>query len=756
MTPSAMLALWFAAPLMLIGLLAAAIPIVLHLISSVRARDMVFPTLRFLRLSMEKTARKRRVQHWLLLALRAAMLALLALAVAEPISRAAGGWLAGQGHAAAIILDNSYSMGAPARGGASRLEQAKAQAATLLSGDDRPVMAAVLTTAGGSAPKSLSAGLDDLRERVNKTHLGYGPANLERQFAAALDLLAEDNAPRKAIYIFSDMQRTSFERVAALKEIAEGKDVHVLVVDVSQARPGNVGITDLQIRGRRVVDAVAEFTATLTNSSPTDKTVDAVFRVDGGGPELRVRKTLRPAGREGSVANVRFHHRFGRAGLTTGRVVIETADDLPADNVRLFSLNVGDRVRATLVRAESDLGGPVSSSGMLNLALDPFGRADATWPIRTRVVEAPQFGASDLAGADIVFLADLPRVTAGQAKALERFARTGGTVAIFLGPSVDAAAYNDSLVQRIAAEGGLLPGRIEAAVGDVGPAAPSVAVASVDIEHAFFRGLYDTPGDYLTTQVQRYYRLSPSPNAGRCVVRLANGDPLVIVKDFGAGRVVLCTTSGAPRWSNLPISGLFLPMVARMSLAARREQREDPMYLAGSAVPIRPRFDEASPPKKDEKLFVNVMVPAEIGQTARMRTLPLSRTAQGFAATFGGAEQVGLYRWKVSREAGGAAPEGAFAVNPYGPESRVEPMKADEFVGAMKARRFERVYVAGSLEEASALAAAGSRGRNWWDLMLAATILVFVVEAVIANRREEVSDMETRRRGDTETRRYRE
>ena len=106
-----MLALPFATPLLLIGLVAAAIPFVLHLLSSVRAQEVYFPTLRFLKASLQKTARRRHIQHWLLLLLRSGLLALLAIAVAEPISQATGGWLGGQEHAAVIILDNSGSMG---------------------------------------------------------------------------------------------------------------------------------------------------------------------------------------------------------------------------------------------------------------------------------------------------------------------------------------------------------------------------------------------------------------------------------------------------------------------------------------------------------------------------------------------------------------------------------------------------------------------------------------------------------------------
>ena len=729
-----MLGMDFMSPFLLLGLLAAAIPIILHLLSSVRAQDMMFPTLRFLRLSMEKTARRRRVQHWLLLLLRAAMLALLALAVAEPISRATGGWLSGKRYSAVLILDNGYSMAVNNAGG-SRFERAKAEAASLLSGDDPPSVAAVMTTSGGFNSTALSSGMEELRTQVSRTRIGYGPTTPAQRFASAVKMLEADSSPRKAIYLFSDMRRTSFEQIAALTGVAAGRDIHLLVVDASRGEVSNVGISDLQIAGRRVMDAVLEFTATLVNSSPTDKTVDATLKVDGSAETLRVRKTLRRAGLEGSSANVRFHHRFSRAGEVSGQVVLETADDLAADNVRHFALDIGGRVRATVVRGEADTGGPMSASSMLCLALDPYGREDQPWPIRSAVVESPQFGKQDLDEADIAFFCEVPRLTAAQAKAVERFTRLGGTSVFFVGPDVDAASYNEMLVQQVPAEGGLLPGRLGKAVGDVGPGAGSVALGVVDVEHPFFAGLYDSPADYLTVQVQRYYRISPSPNPGKCVVRLANGDPLVQVKSFGAGRVVLCTTTCGPAWSNLPITGLFLPMIARMSLAARRELNADPTYLAGVAVTIRPPLTGRDAPGAGEKLFVNVTPPPEAGQAAGVANLPLRPTGQGPSATFAGTDEIGLYRWKVSREAAGPTPAGSFAVNPYGPETQIEPMRAADFARAMKARQFQRVYVAPTLAEANALASAQSQGRNWWDVLLAATILVFVFEAILANRR---------------------
>ncbi len=729
-----MLALSFATPLLLIGLLAAGIPFILHLLSSVRAQDMMFPTLRFLRMSMEKTARRRRLQHWLLLLLRAALFALLALCVAEPISRATGGWLGDQRYSAVILLDNGYSMAVSGTKG-SRIERAKADATSLLSGDEKPSVAALLTTNGGFVSRDLSGGLDALRDGIARARIGYGPVPLPQRFRTAVRMLQDDTSPRKAIYLFSDLQRISFEEIAALEDLAGAEDIHLLVVDTTAEEVTNVGISDLQITGRRVVDSVLEFTVTLVNSSTTDKTLDVAFQIDGAPQARRIRKGLRAAGQEGASATVRFTHRFTKPGDVSGKVFLDHADDLAMDNVRRFSLTIGGRVKALLVRGPSDAVGGLEPSTMLHLALAPYEDQSMPWPIRPRIVEAQELSPADLEATDIAFFCEVPRFTAAGAKAIEAFAAGGGTTVFFLGPHVDTDNYNETLVQQIPTEGGLLPARLAGFVGEIGPDADSIKISKVAVDHPYFAGLYESHADYLTVLVQRYCRLAPSARPGRTLIELANGDPLLQLKRFGSGGVVLCTTTAGPKWSNLPITGLFLPMAARMSLLARRQLWQEGTYLAGAQVPIRPDMSGYDRPADGEKMIVNVTPPDTGGGVPPTANLPLKKTSEGYVTTYGDTAELGLYRWKVTRASGSQAPSGVFAVNPFGAECRLEAMGAQAFQRAMKARGLQRVYIAPTLAAVHAAAAEESEGKNWWDLLLAFTIMILVFEVIVANRR---------------------
>ena len=60
------------------------------------------------------------------------LLGFLAIAVAQPITKAVGGWfgVGGSGQVSVVLLDNSYSMGTVARSGARRFDLAKTDTET--------------------------------------------------------------------------------------------------------------------------------------------------------------------------------------------------------------------------------------------------------------------------------------------------------------------------------------------------------------------------------------------------------------------------------------------------------------------------------------------------------------------------------------------------------------------------------------------------------------------------------------------------
>src|SRR5437899_8876470 len=100
----------FPTPAFLIGLLAAAIPLVIHLSRSRRTKKMRFSTTRFFTEQFLRSYRMSRLKELLLLAFRMALFAFLAMALAQPLlmpqSSSFLGGSAGS-RAVVLVLDNS-------------------------------------------------------------------------------------------------------------------------------------------------------------------------------------------------------------------------------------------------------------------------------------------------------------------------------------------------------------------------------------------------------------------------------------------------------------------------------------------------------------------------------------------------------------------------------------------------------------------------------------------------------------------------
>src|SRR5437773_4669987 len=101
----------FLAPWMLFGSLAAGIPIALHFFFRSRYRTVPWAAMKFLLTSIEQTSRRLKFQELLLLMLRVALLVMLAVALARPLSSAVGGGSGRDAIDAAFVIDNSMSMG---------------------------------------------------------------------------------------------------------------------------------------------------------------------------------------------------------------------------------------------------------------------------------------------------------------------------------------------------------------------------------------------------------------------------------------------------------------------------------------------------------------------------------------------------------------------------------------------------------------------------------------------------------------------
>src|SRR3970040_584830 len=98
------MSLFFLHPIYLYGLIAASLPLIIHLLNRRRLKRIRFPAVRFVLLSQRRISRSHRLRHWLLLALRTLAVLLLVLLLAHPIFQTGVGLFAGGGSLSLVIV----------------------------------------------------------------------------------------------------------------------------------------------------------------------------------------------------------------------------------------------------------------------------------------------------------------------------------------------------------------------------------------------------------------------------------------------------------------------------------------------------------------------------------------------------------------------------------------------------------------------------------------------------------------------------
>jgi hypothetical protein len=164
------------------------------------------------------------------------------------------------------------------------------------------------------------------------------------------------------------------------------------------------------------------------------------------------------------------------------------------------------------------------------------------------------------ANPDTIILADVARLAPAETEALEQWIQDGGTLLRFAGPRLAASDLGRQ------GEDPLMPVRLRAGGRSLGGAMSwgnPKDLAPFTKDSPFF-GL-SLPDD---VQVTSQVIAQPDPTlAQRVIAQLSDGTPLVTRKDLGRGQVVLFHVTANAQWSSLPLSGLFVQMLERLSVA---------------------------------------------------------------------------------------------------------------------------------------------------------------------------------------------
>jgi hypothetical protein len=547
----------FLAPSLLLGLLAAALPALIHRIGRRRARPVRFAAMELLLRADREVAARRKLRDRLLLFARTALAMALPLAFARPFAlvRSDLPAVTGRSQSAVVVLDDSASMRRhTAAGPPFAVARDRARAVIEhLSADSE--VAIVLASQGSAAP---IAELSGDRPRVLAALDAVTNSARAADFGAALrraaQILSSSTRAERLIYVATDLQAAGWGGVtpAALAGVPQ-----IVVMDASDgAGWSNRAVLDVHAepapeegtQGLAIVAEIANF-----SEQPASR-LGVTLALDGA-------ETAR--GFLDVPAHGRARKRFvlTAAGGHEAAVAIDH-DDFPLDDRRVALVEAARGLRLLVVDGDPRTVRTEDETFFLEAALRAGGSG-----FSVATVLPDELGGRDLSAYGAIFIANVGRPTAAVAEALERYVRGGGGIFISVGDKVDVDSWNQTLGAllpqplSLARSAAALPGAH--ADGETVDTRPAERLAPFDRRHPLLSG-FPARGEGLSSaRFFEYMLLAPVPDAParRILLRYESGAPALVETQVGRGRVLLLTTSVDREWTDLPIRPGFLPLV---------------------------------------------------------------------------------------------------------------------------------------------------------------------------------------------------
>jgi hypothetical protein len=553
----------FLSPEFLFGLLGVGIPIAIHLLRREKAVRIPFSTVRFLKNAPKESAFTHRFQQWLLMLMRVAIMALMAVAFARPlISSKPSEWIGPVPESAVILLDTSMSMGY-----GDHFDQAKKRAMSILS---RINQAAIITFSDGiDQIKELTTDKTELKRFLDTIHSpGYRTTRFLPALRLADQILEAARYPNKTVYLISDFQHHGFSLRDERWRLSPG--VRFKGFTVADKETSNLAITQVNAPHRLVQDR-------------EEHTIRAHVRNLGTRPIPATQMSLRINGKivatqqvdlsdqsEGEASvEVRFPVTFRNRGTHLGVISVK-GDPLTADNHYYFTTRGLPPVRVLCITPTASRNWHEDDSYWFRTALGKSERS--TFEIT--VVQPRQFNPAEWDAYDVIVMLNIGELEPPQLEGLQKTIERGGHLLLAPADRVNQRTFNRQF-------GNLSPAELGQKAVRSGP--DFLAITAFDARHPIFKSL--GPIDFTKARFREYWPTTPIKDS-TVLMGLEGGIPVLLERSVGKGRVLLFASSLDLKWNNLAVQSIYLPMLHEtLNYLAGLENRKF-AYRIGEPIPM--------------------------------------------------------------------------------------------------------------------------------------------------------------------------
>ncbi|MCP4365470.1 MAG: VWA domain-containing protein [Planctomycetes bacterium] len=555
----------FINPIFLLGLLGVGIPVVIHMMGKKRAPIYKFSAIEFILRSQKKVAARVKLEQLLLLALRVAIIALIASALARPVLKAGPVLGPDTPSCNVLIVDNSYSMGYSVDGKSlldTAREWARRYAASLSPLDEACVLAVF------PAPETLPQPTDDkgaVLDDIDRVEASYYTSDTHILLERAATILSSSRKNNKRMFFFTDLTKSGWdsEKVRHIEQLLGKNSITLHVVDVTEGQAlNNMSVGNLECEyDWTKKDGQIFLTAEVNNftDQPTENMLVKVRLGEEGMSQGFLQIGPRGAGTKEFMLDLSASAPAAapastvRAGNTCGTIEIP-ADSLQADDKRFFTIPAVEDVRVLVIDGAPGISIYQSETFYLEKALNPA-RFNTSHVIPT-VVSTDEAQALDFGDFDLVILANVERLRDKKVSELKTYAAEGGRVFFCLGDKVDTEYYNSTFA-------GLVP-RLRMVVKF--PSERPLEFDTLDTTHTLLRVFAGERRDVLSSpSFSKVFLVEPEMDGrATAIISYSNGAPALLETPYGKGRSMTLTTTISRDWTDLPVKPIFLPLVQQI------------------------------------------------------------------------------------------------------------------------------------------------------------------------------------------------
>jgi|GEM_PF-1907947 len=564
----------FLNPLLWGGLAAVSTPVIIHLLHRRKVKQVDWGAMRFLLEMLAKRRRRLFLDELLLLLVRTLLVGCVALAMLRPAfhrraAESGAGGIIRQGRTAGVLLiDDSLSSAAgraqPVFEGMKKLGLAYLD--SLAPGDE---ISLVLMSQSGAPANDPLFDIEGLKAHLAGLKSSYVATDIPALLDAGLNQLKRHINPGAELVLLTDGRNDGWheedtarwdelrERLRGPRNAALGTRQRPQVIVLAPepaALDDNLAIIDLGMDRTLVAAGRPAGLGVVVANYGKQGSRQAAVQVAVNGQVIGSEPFEVPAGGRQELV---FTHTFETAGsYALEAALVNHQDLLPADDRRALSIQVEASVGVLLVDGGNSPAGLQSKLGFLAAALDPDlgGRG----PFKVTRISLAQFAPSLLQDYRVVVLGDVPVLEPAMVDALERFVVSGGGILAGLGPDSDLTLINRYWARN---GDGFLPCPLERPVTPPKPALP----AAISAGHPVFNGFGSRSDDaWKAAKVRSYFKLDVGKAKGSeldVLLKMDNGDALLVERRRGLGLVALMATSLNADWTDLPLQAAYVPLM---------------------------------------------------------------------------------------------------------------------------------------------------------------------------------------------------